>query len=108
MGYLLLALAIVLNSVANVLFKYAGGMPVWTVEKGGLFLLAFALGLGNTLLYIKSLEELELGVAYPILSAASIILIAGLSVAFFRETMTLQKVIALSTICVGMAMLWKA
>jgi multidrug transporter EmrE-like cation transporter len=108
MGYLLLAIAVILNSAANVLFKHAAGMTVWTLEKGGLFLLALALGLGNTLLYIKSLEELELGVAYPILSAASILVIAVLSVAFFKEAVTLQKVAALCTICVGMLMLWKA
>ena len=108
MGYLLLAFAVVLNSAANVLFKHASGMPAWTLEKGGLFLLALALGLGNTLLYIKSLEKLELGVAYPLLSAASILLIAGLSVAIFKEAMSTQKIVALSTITVGMALLWKA
>jgi multidrug transporter EmrE-like cation transporter len=108
MGYLLLVFAVVLNSAANVLFKHASGMPAWTLEKGGLFLLALALGLGNTLLYIKSLEKLDLGVAYPLLSAASILLITGLSVAIFKEAMSTQKIVALSTITIGMALLWKA
>jgi len=108
MGYLLLASAIVLNSVANVLFKHASGLPAWTLGKWGLFLLALALGLGNTLLYIKSLERLELGVAYPLLSAASILLIAAASAVIFREAMNTQKIVALSTIFIGMVLLWKA
>ncbi len=108
MAYSLLTIAIILNSAANVLFKYASGMPVWTFQKIGFLLLALALGLGNTLLYIKSLEGLDLGVAYPILSAASILLITGLSVAFFKEALSLQKMIALGTICIGMLLLWKA
>jgi multidrug transporter EmrE-like cation transporter len=108
MGYLLLLLAILLNTGANLLFKYASGLPVWTIQKGGLYLLALGLGLGNTLLYIKALEKLDLGIAYPLLSAASIILIVGFSIMFFREALSLQKVLALCTICIGMLMLWRA
>lgn len=108
MGYLLLLLAIILNTGANLLFKHAAVMQVWTLQKGGFFLLALALGLGNTLLYIKALEDIDLGVAYPLLSACSIILIAGFSIVLFREALTLQKVLALCTICAGMLMLWRA
>jgi multidrug transporter EmrE-like cation transporter len=43
-----------------------------------------------------------------LLSAASIILIVGFSIMFFREALSLQKVLALCTICVGMLMLWRA
>lgn len=108
MGYLLLAIAAVLNTGANLLFKHASGLPAWNVPKIGLFLLALLLGLGNTLLYIKSLERLDLGIAYPMLSAASIVLIAGFSVLVFREALNLQKILALTTICAGMLMLWRA
>jgi multidrug transporter EmrE-like cation transporter len=108
MGYLLLLLATLLNTGANLLFKYASGLPVWTMQKGGFFILALGLGLGNTLLYIKALEKLDLGIAYPLLSAASIILIVVFSIMFFREALSFQKVLALCTICVGMLMLWRA
>jgi multidrug transporter EmrE-like cation transporter len=60
------------------------------------------------LLYIKSLEKLDLGVAYPLLSAGSIILIAGLSAFYFKESLSLQKLLALGTICAGMVMLLRA
>ena len=108
MGFLLVFAATILNTAANLLFKFASALPTWNVQKGGLFLLALALGLGNTLLYIKSLEKLELGIAYPMLSASSIILIAVLSVMLFKEALSLQKVLALGTICAGMLMLWRA
>ena len=108
MGYVLLTFAVILNSVANILFKHASGISDWSLPKVALFCLALFLGLGNTLLYIKSLEVLDLGVAYPILSAASILLITGLSVFFFKETVSIQKLVALATICVGMLLLWKA
>ncbi|MBK7258224.1 MAG: EamA family transporter [Ignavibacteriae bacterium] len=108
MGYVLLFIAVLLNTAANLLFKHAAALPEWTKQKGGLFLLALALGLGNTLLYIKALEKLDLGIAYPLLSASSIVLLAGLSVLFFKEALSLQKILALCTICVGMLMLWRA
>jgi multidrug transporter EmrE-like cation transporter len=108
MGYLLLLFAVLFNTAANLLFKHASALPEWTVQKAGLFLFALALGLVNTLLYIKALEKLDLGLAYPLLSAGSIVLIAGVSVLLFRETLSFQKLLALGTICVGMLMLWRA
>lgn len=108
MGTVYLLLAVVFNTAANVLFKSASGMSEWTLRKGGLFVLALGLGLVNTLCYIRSLEEIELGIAFPAFSAASIVLIAVLSVLIFREPVSLQKVAALLTVCVGMLMLVKA
>jgi multidrug transporter EmrE-like cation transporter len=108
MGYILLLIAVLLNTAANLLFKHASSLPEWTMQKGWLFLLALALGLGNTLLYIKALEKLDLGIAYPLLSASSIVLIALLSIFIFKEALSLQKVLALCTICAGMLMLWRA
>ncbi len=108
MGYLLLLVAALFNTAANLLFKHASSLPAWTLQKSGLFLLALALGLANTIFYIKSLEKLDLGLAYPLLSAGSIVLIGLLSVYFFKESLSLQKILALSTICAGMVMLWRA
>jgi multidrug transporter EmrE-like cation transporter len=108
MGYLLLFFAVLFNTAANLLFKHASALPTWTLQKSGLFLLALGLGLANTLLYIKSLEKMDLGLAYPLLSAGSIILIAALSAYVFKEAISLQKILALGTICVGMLMLWRS
>jgi multidrug transporter EmrE-like cation transporter len=103
-----LGLAIVCNVVANVLFKYASGLPEWTLQKGGLFALGLAIGLANTLCYIKALEEYALGVAYPLFMAGSVILIAVLSVLIFREQLSMQRVAGLCALGVGLALLWKS
>ena len=108
MGVFLLTLAVVFNSIANALFKYASGISDFGTQKIALLGIGLAIGLANTLCYIKALDEIDLGVAYPVFSAASIILIAALSGFFFREAISLQKAAGLAVICVGILLLWKA
>ena len=107
MGALYLGLAVVFNVVANTFFKMSSGIPVWTFRKGGLLALGLFIGLANTLSFVKSLERIHLGVAYPAFSAASIVLIALVSLAVFREEITLRQWFGLGTLCVGMLLLWK-
>ena len=64
-GFTYLVLAIVANSVANVLFKFGSAIDSFTLRKGSLLGLGLAIGLVNTVSFIKSLETLELGVAFP-------------------------------------------
>ena len=108
MGALFLILAIMFNSAANALFKFASGLPEWDTQKIGLFGLSLFLGLVNTLLYIKALETIELSIAYSVLSAASIVVIVLISLVVFKEGMSVQKIAGLATICVGLLMMWKA
>lgn len=108
MGVVFLVLAIVFNSAANALFKFASGLPGWDLHKIGLFALGLFLGLVNTLLYIKALETIELSIAYPVLSAASIVVIVLISLILFKEGMSVQKIAGLATICAGLLMMWKA
>ena len=108
MTALYLALAVVCNVIANILFKQASGLPGWTMPKFGIFGLGLAIGLANTLFYIKALEEYALSVAYPIFMAGSVILITALSAWIFREEISLQKAAGLVAICVGLLLLWKS
>ena len=107
MGVVFLILAIVFNSAANALLKLASGLPGWDLHKIGLFALGLFLGLVNTLLYIKGLETIELSIAYPVLSAASIVVIVLISVVLFKEGLPVQKIAGLATICAGLLMMWK-
>jgi len=107
-GFVYLILAIVANSTANVLFKIGSGIDGLTVRKGSLLGLGLAIGLVNTVAFIKSLETLELGIAFPIFSAASIVLIAAASYVLLHEPMSAQKAIGLTILCAGLAVLWKA
>src|SRR5512147_1749719 len=106
MGPLLLFFAILFNVVANGLFRMGAAIEEFGTRKVLLIGAGLLIGLANTLCYIKSLETLKLGTAYAVFAAASTILIAGVSVAFFGEGVTLQKGIGLATICVGLLILW--
>jgi small multidrug resistance pump len=107
-GFVYLVLAIVANSAANVLFKVGSLIDGFTLRKGMLLGLGLAIGLGNTVSFIKSLETLELGVAFPIFSAASIVIIAVASYVLLQEPMSAQKAIGLAILCAGLTVLWKA
>jgi multidrug transporter EmrE-like cation transporter len=107
-GFVYLILAIVANSAANVIFKIGSAIEGFTVRKGSLLGLGLAIGLVNTVSFIKSLETLDLGVAFPIFSAASIVIIALASYLLLQEPMSGQKAIGLAILCVGFAVLWKA
>jgi multidrug transporter EmrE-like cation transporter len=108
MGVFLIGSAVVFNTIANIIFKSASAIPVFTTRKGILFGVGLFLGLVNTLCYLKALEKIDLSVAYPVFSAASIILIALVSVFVFREGVSVQKAAGLLAICGGLALLWKA
>ena len=107
-GLTYLVLAITANSAANILFKVGSGIEGFTVRKALLLGLGLAVGLVNTVSFIKSLETLELNVAFPVFSAASIVLIAVASFALLHEPVSSQKALGLVVICAGLALLWKA
>jgi multidrug transporter EmrE-like cation transporter len=108
MSALYLALAVVFNVIANVLFKYASGMPGWSVHKASVFGFGLAIGLANTVCYIKALEDYALSVAYPVFMAGSVILVTIVSVLMLGEQISMQKAAGLCAIGIGLALLWKA
>jgi len=108
MSIVLLGLAVGLNVAANALFKSAAVIPEFTMRKGSLIAIGLFIGLLNTLCYIKALEKIPLNQAYPLFSAASIVLIALVSVFAFSEGFSLTKVVGLTTICAGIVILGRA
>jgi multidrug transporter EmrE-like cation transporter len=107
MSVVYLSLAVLFNVIANVLFKYSSAIPAWSPRKIGLLTLGLAIGLANTICYIKALEQYALGVAYPIFMAGSVILVTLLSSLLFSEGMSPQKAAGLCAIGIGLALLWK-
>jgi len=102
---LLLALAIALNSAANLLFRHASTIAGYPTHKLSLLGIGLFVGLINTLCYIKSLEEVPLGTAFPVYSAASILIIAVAAGVLFGEPWPAQKIAGVITICVGIVIL---
>jgi small multidrug resistance pump len=107
MGALLLTLAVLFNSVANGILKQASSIREFSKDKIVLLLLGLFVGFVNTVCYIKALEKIDLGVAFPVWSAASIVLIAGISYYFFKEQLSARQMVGLVTICIGMILLLK-
>jgi multidrug transporter EmrE-like cation transporter len=108
MGEFFLALSIVFNSVANGFFKAGADIQGFPLRKGSLLAVGLLVGLANTLCYIKALEKIELGVAFPLFSAASIVLIALISLFYFHEAISVQKWLGMAVICLGLLIVWKS
>jgi small multidrug resistance pump len=105
---LLLLLAVAFNVTANLLFRHASAIPGYPAQKMVLLGIGLFVGLVNTLLYIKALEQMPLGTAFPVYSAASIVVIAAAAALLFGEAWSMQKVIGVVTICVGIVVLGRA
>ena len=69
------------------------------------FFNGFNNGAINTYLFTKSLKEINLGIAYPIFSAASITLIMLVSVFVFNEKINPINVIGAFIIILGIVLL---
>lgn len=107
MGALLLAAGVVLNTVSNVLFKVGGGIEHLTLRKGLLIGGGFFVGFIGTLGYVTSLEKLDLATAFPIFSAATIVLVSIMSFFLFHESISMQKAVGLVVLCVGLVLIWR-
>ncbi len=108
MGILFLSLSVAFNAVANSFFKASADISDVTLRKGVFLGLGLFLGLVNTICYIKSLEYVPLGVAFPVWSGACIVLIALISFAVFNEAITLRQWVGLATVCIGLLLVWKS
>ncbi len=107
MGTLLLAVGVVLNTVSNALFKSGSALHELTLRKAVLIGTGLFIGFLGTLSYIKSLEKIDLSTAFPVFSAATIVLVALVSTLLFHETISAQKGAGLLLLCVGLALIWR-
>lgn len=105
MSMLLLAAGVVLNTLSNILFKAGAGIEELTFRKGLLIGGGLLVGFAGTVGYIKSLETIELAKAFPIFSAATIVLVGIASVFFFHESISVQRGVGMVVLCVGLALI---
>lgn len=109
--YFLLALAIVLNAMANIVLKWAmrgqagaagQGTAVikgllnnyWAWGGIALFGLAFVL-------YSVVLTKINLSIAYPVMTSLGLVIISVVSVLFFKEVITNWQMVGLLLIIIG-------
>ena len=112
MGYIFLAIALLLNASANILLKLGSGR---LSELKGLSMLEivprlltnFYLMIGlaffalNVLFYASALNRLNLSIAYPIMMAGGIVIITVFSTLYMKETLTFIQYAGISLIAVG-------
>lgn len=115
--WLLLLLTIILTAVANLLLKYAamnrqeGGevkglvSTLWELFTtptlvAGIFCLGLAV-----IAYAIALRNINLSVAYPVMTTSVVILVALFSAVFFGEPFTLAKTIGTVAVISGVILL---
>jgi multidrug transporter EmrE-like cation transporter len=104
MKYIFLTLAVLFNISAYIIFRSISGKQTnfhWFI----IFSIGLILGAINTFLFTKSLKEINLGIAYPIFSAASITLIIFISVFIFNEKLSPINIIGAFITIVGIILL---
>ena len=104
MKYLFLSLAVLFNVSAYIIFKTISGKPNnfnWFI----IFSVGLILGAINTFLFTKSLKELNLSIAYPIFSGASISLVILISVFIFNEKLNIINLLGAIIIIFGIVLL---
>ena len=112
MGYVLLAIALTCNALANFLLKIgacdfaaatAGGLVQGVLADrallGGLALFAL-----NIVFYTLALAKVPLSTGYPLMAAGSLIFVTALSALYLRESIGLFQVVGISCIMVGIVL----
>lgn len=111
-NYVLLAVALTLNALANVALKIgAAGLPAWNDPTlvGRLFanrylLLGIALFGLNVLVYATALARVNLSVAYPVMVAGSMIVVVLLSTTWLREPVTWVQLAGIALLILGIVL----
>lgn len=105
-GWLACSLAALASAVASLLIKFSHRAgEEWSLERIGWLLGAcFCYTLGFVL-YTVALQRLQMSLAYPVMVALTIILIAISGQLLLQEGLTLQKLIGISLVLAGVFIL---
>ena len=111
MSYLYLTLAFVLNAAGTVLvkihalkgFQLQGSL--WNMLTANILFIAALACFGlNLITYSLSLHKLPLSVSYPVMTAASFILVNAISYVYFKEQINLPQLVGYGLLLVGLFM----
>ena len=96
MAYVLLAIALLLNALANTLLKIGAShlqgtadASIWLRLAGNPYLLfGLILFAVNVVFYVAALSRLQLSIAYPVMVVGSLLVVVLSSALWLRETVT--------------------
>lgn len=112
MGYLFLALALVLNAGANILLKIGSaqfaGWHDTGIVRAAFTNPALLAGVGlfalNVILYALALSRIPLSVGYPVMVVGGLVIVTLASVLYLRESISLLQSIGLALLVVGVVL----
>jgi len=110
--YMVLAIAIIANSVANILMKIGmnkvGGLEITSINDiWQKFILNYIVWLGiiffgiSLLSYSFVLSRIQLSVAYPIITSVGFILVVMVSLFYLNEALSLKQISGIVLIILG-------
>ncbi len=109
MPWIHLAVGVAFNAIANILMKSAalavgdGGAAKLIVEpRFALGVAAFVVALAA---YTAALASIDLGVAYPIMTSAGLVIVATASVLLFGESMGPVRLLGTALVLAGVVLL---
>ncbi len=118
MQYIFLVTALVLNASANILIKIGaeraeaanlGSMPLieqgLTLASNWQLIVGLILFASNVVFYALALKDINLSIAYPIMTSGGFLIISLFSVFFLREHLTPIQIGGIAMIALGIAML---
>lgn len=109
MPWIHLAVGVAFNAIANILMKSAalaaadGGAVRLVLEpRFALGVAAFVVALAA---YTSALSSIDLGVAYPIMTSAGLVIVAAASVLLFGESMGPVRLLGTALVLAGVVLL---
>jgi multidrug transporter EmrE-like cation transporter len=100
---LCLAAAVIVNAASNVLYKSAS-LAGDRRASAGFMIAGLLLGIVNVVLYTASLRGIKLNIAYPIFSAASIVLVFLASFILYKEAISAKNIVGVLAITLGIGL----
>lgn len=99
-----LSLAIFFNVSHNLLLKLSSPDSLPMLHKYGFIAAALGLGAFGAYFFARSLERIQLSLAYPAFSGSSVVLTCVLALVLFRDSLSLPGLIGIVLIMIGVSL----
>ncbi len=100
-----LFLAAVFNTASSTCLKYTSLVHGRLRATVVLIIVGLTLAGVNTLFYTKSLQKVQMGIAYPILAGLSMVLMTFVGSRFFGEMLSVSKMMGICAVGAGIFLL---
>lgn len=113
MGIIYLIIAFVLNGTATVLFKVEAkdginlkGSLLHIIANNYAMIIGFVLFAINAIFYILALRSLPLGLAYPIMTIMSLMIVTAASIILFHEHINTVQIVGYVLLIVAIVLIF--